>query len=184
MLPVWGGTPLTDIRKLQRLVNKTARYVLNKGRRWKTNDLMSELNWMRVDEMVIYHSMITLWKILKNQTPRQLAQKFRVDENWKLGTTIPRLKTTSRAFRWRSVISWNRLPLEIRQIVLISKFKTTLKSWILERRIEGNLHGDTDGDLNDGEQNDGDLAGLYRAVLDEDGGALPRTDEVDDDRMM
>ena len=102
MLPVWGRTPPTNIKKLQRIVNKTARYVLNKGKKWKTNKLMTELNWLRVDEMVVYHSLITLWKILKNRTPKQMAENFEIDNNWKIETTKPRLKTAECAFRWRS----------------------------------------------------------------------------------
>ena len=136
MIPVWGGAPITYIRKLQRIVNNSARYILNGARRWKTDRLMEEVNWLRVDEMMEFHSLLTLWKILRKQTPKYLAQKFIIGDDWRISTSSPRLQITASAFRWRSREMWNRLPDDIRLLENISGFKKQLRTWIVGRRSQ------------------------------------------------
>ena len=136
MIPVWGGAPITYIRKLQRIVNNSARYILNGARRWKTDRLMEEVNWLRVDEMMEFHSLLTLWKILRKQTPKYLAQKFIIGDDWRISTSSPRLQITASAFRWRSREMWNRLPDDIRLLDNISGFKKQLRTWIVGRRSQ------------------------------------------------
>ena len=136
MIPVWGGAPITYIRKLQRIVNNSARYILNGARRWKTDRLMTEVNWLRVDEMMEFHSLLTLWKILRKQTPKYLAQKFIIGDDWRISTSSPRLQITASAFRWRSRQMWNRLPDDIRLLDNISGFKKHLRTWIVGRRSQ------------------------------------------------
>ena len=136
MIPVWGGAPITYIRKLQRIVNNSARYILNGARRWKTDRLMAEVNWLRVDEMMEFHSLLTLWKILRKQTPKYLAQKFIIGDDWRISTSSPRLQITASAFRWRSREMWNRLPDDIRLLDNISGFKKHLRTWIVGRRSQ------------------------------------------------
>ena len=136
MIPVWGGAPITYIRKLQRIVNNSARYILNGARRWKTDRLMAEVNWLRVDEMMEFHSLLTLWKILRKQTPKYLAQKFIIGDDWRISTSSPRLQITVSAFRWRSRQMWNRLPDNIRLLDNISGFKKHLRTWIVGRRSQ------------------------------------------------
>ena len=126
MIPVWGGVPITYIRKLQRIVNNSARYILNGARRWKTDRLMAEVNWLRVDEMMEFHSLLTLWKILK----------FVIGDDWRISTSSPRLQITASAFRWRSRELWNRLPDNIRLLDNISVFKKHLRTWIVGRRSQ------------------------------------------------
>ena len=134
MIPVWGGAPVTFIRKLQRIVNNSVRYILNGGKRWKTDRLMREVNWLRVDEQIEYHSLLSLWKILRMKTPKFLAKKYIIEDDWRISMTNPRLQLTETAFRWRSCAQWNGLPDNIRQIDKISSFKIQLKKLIVGRR--------------------------------------------------
>ena len=48
MIPVWGGTHTVHIKKVQVILNKTARYVLNGGKSWSANKLMTACNWLGV----------------------------------------------------------------------------------------------------------------------------------------
>ena len=48
MISVWGGTSSTHLNALQVILNKTARYVISGGIRWKTMRLMRECNWLSV----------------------------------------------------------------------------------------------------------------------------------------
>ena len=134
MISVWGGAQTTHLNKLQCLLNKTARYVINGGRRWKTTRLMKECNWMTVRELSLFQSLITLWKIVHHGTPSQLAEKFHLNEDWEIVTSEPRLKTTADYWHWRSSRRWNELELDTRQATKISTFKTRLRKQIMDRR--------------------------------------------------
>ena len=134
MLPVWGGTHPTHMKKLQRIQNNTARYVLNKGKKWKTLKLMREVNWLSVMEMMQYHSLILLWKLKNHNKPKQIANKFSWENNGNLNIVEPRLQTTNTHYRWRTSRMWNELSPELKNANKISRFKTELKSWIKNRR--------------------------------------------------
>ena len=110
MIPIWGGTHQVHMRKVQKILNMTARFVNNCGRKWKTQKLMESCGWFTANELVVYHSLITLWKILYLQIPGQLFEKYEIQEDMKITTNRPRLQITSNYFRWRSCNDWNKLP--------------------------------------------------------------------------
>ena len=95
MIPVWGGTHLVHINKVQKILNKAARFVNNGGWRWNSIRLMESCKWMTAKELVTYHSLITVWKLVNHQVPSQLSEHFEVDDDRKLSTNIPRLQITS-----------------------------------------------------------------------------------------
>ena len=76
MIQVWGGTHQIHLSKLQRILNNTARYILNEGRKWKTRKLMEAVNWLAAPELVDFHTLVALWKLKNFEVPIQLTQKF------------------------------------------------------------------------------------------------------------
>ena len=47
-ISVWGGTHQTNLVKWQRLQNKSARFVINGGKHWKTQRLVKNCNWLTI----------------------------------------------------------------------------------------------------------------------------------------
>ena len=134
MIPVWGGTERTHIRKVQTLLNSTARYVLNKGKRTRTRELMEGCGWMFVEEMTRLHSLVTMWKLVNSGKPPQLMERMTITEDRKLDTVRPRLITTENYFRWRTRNHWNELPQYLREETRLIPFKKQLKKLIIEDR--------------------------------------------------
>ena len=116
MIPIWDGTHQVHLDKVKRLMIKSARYVINGGKGWKTQRLMETCGWMNVRELVLYHSLLTLWKFFNNQVPVQIADKFTWLEDRLIETTKPRLQTTSNYWRWRIIHDWNNLSIDMRYI--------------------------------------------------------------------
>ena len=84
---------------------------------------MTACKWLSIRELILYHSLVTMWKILKFKKPIQIFEKFEmIDEN-NIKTSIPRLKITDNYWRWRSARNWNNLPLTLKQTNKISTFK-------------------------------------------------------------
>ena len=135
LIAVWGGTTDSNIRAIQTLVNDAARFVLQKsGRRDSTENLMTACGWLSVPEMITYHSLLLLWRVLRRKCPKVLADKLEMDDDCLIHTDKPGLLHTMNAFRWRTSVSWNSLSLELRHNSQLKSFKSGLKKWILEQR--------------------------------------------------
>ena len=84
LLPMWGGLPAKEAKRVQILMNKCARVVLKKGRRTRTRTLMTECHWLYFRELVYFHSLVQTFKILKSNKPVNLRRKFDVTNEGKI----------------------------------------------------------------------------------------------------
>ena len=78
-MPVWGGLPKKNIRKLQTILNATARFVTGLSRQTSTPKLMEACKWMYATEMIEYHSLLTLWRILKDKQSNYFESRIVLD---------------------------------------------------------------------------------------------------------
>ena len=76
LLPMWGGLTNRDAKKVQILLNKCARMVLGVGRRIRTRALMIGCRWLYFRELVDYHSMVQMFKLVNIGTPTNLRNKI------------------------------------------------------------------------------------------------------------
>ena len=126
LIQVWGGAEVKYIRKIQTILNSTARYVTGEGRRTSSRWLMTQYGWLYVSELIILHSLTTLWKVVWLSSPFHLKLRISVDDDLKITTAPDRLKITAKSYTWRSAHTWNSLPDEIRHIwlaPLLKKFR-------------------------------------------------------------
>ena len=62
LIPLWGGTTENHIRKVQVVLNKTARTVTGLGKRTSTLNLMKTCGWLTAKELVKYFTTTEIWK--------------------------------------------------------------------------------------------------------------------------
>ena len=136
LAPLWGGAPLKYRKKLQILINKSARVVLGVGRRTRTTVIIKKCGWLYAKEMIDYFSLVTMWKIVWQETPKYFTWKLSMDEDQMLMTKEARLKNTGSSFRWRTKVLWNKMEDELRECDSLTMFKKHVKKWIIERRVE------------------------------------------------
>ena len=105
---------------------------MGKGTRIST--LMSRIGWLNIREMQMQHSCMMFWKMLHLGAPGHLRDRLNMDNDWILETNETRLRFTSRGYRWKTSKLWNELPGALRKEKSISRFKTLLKQWILDKR--------------------------------------------------
>ena len=134
LLVLLGGTNYKHLRKIQVLCINTVRYITGANRRAKTLDLVKSVNWLTVKEMVKFYTLIAAWTIVWQDTPKLMADKFTLSEDYLLETTTPRLQNTAMGVRWRMRNKWNMLPIELRLLRTLPKFKLRTKNWIKENR--------------------------------------------------
>lgn len=63
--PVWRGLTVDILSRIQKMQNKVARWILNKGRRTRVEELIRGCNWMSTKQLIRYVSAVMLWKITR-----------------------------------------------------------------------------------------------------------------------
>ena len=69
LMPLWGSSTDNYIRKVQSVWNKTARWTTNMSRRTRVRDLMAANKWMTIREMISFHSIVFMKKMIMNRKP-------------------------------------------------------------------------------------------------------------------
>ena len=134
LLPVWAGTDIKYLNKIQVTLNNAARFVSGQGRRAHTLDLMKSCGWLTIRELAIYHTNITTWKLVNWSIPLNLSKRITIEQGNLISTRHPRILNSARSYRWRAIDAWNVQPEYLRTCCMIQSFKKMSKSWILERR--------------------------------------------------
>ena len=133
-ITVWGGTYTTNLSKMQALLNNAARWVLDGNRSMKTKILMERCNWLSIREMIKMSTLVSLWKVIWLNILLQIRNKLELKDDFKIESKKPRLQTCQMGFLWRANEHWNSLPLGIRSMVDLLKFKKKLRTFIISER--------------------------------------------------
>ena len=140
---LWGGTEDYLLDALQVVQNKAARCVAKKDRYTPIKTLLNQCGWLNVRQLVYYHSVILIHKVLQTGYPKyihsRLATQFPYNtrlaqsDSVRMGPDFKsKLEVTEKSFINRATNSYNRIPQEIRKISKIETFKVQLKQWLRE----------------------------------------------------
>ena len=131
-LPLFGGCDVSEINQLQVLQNKAARIVCHSPPRASRLAMYSKLQWLTVNQLITYHTLLTVFKIRQTGEPEYLATFLRED-NRTDRIIIPNTNLTlaKKSFVWRGSHDWNLLPLDLRKSSKIGHFKRGVKDWVL-----------------------------------------------------
>ena len=74
--PVWGVAGSTEISHFQKLQNRAARIITNSRYDAPSDNLMKQLGWSKIDEMIQYESRVMVYKSINELTPHYLHDLF------------------------------------------------------------------------------------------------------------
>ena len=132
-LPLFGGMQISQMKDLQVLQSQAARIVCHAPPRTKRADLFKRLNWLSVNQLVSYHTVIQVFKIRYHRDPEYLASILGLNgRNGRIRTQNPILSSAANSFCFRGTGLWNQLPEQLRCENKIGRFKNGLKKWIAE----------------------------------------------------
>lgn len=126
---------LDDMYKFQK---HAARIILDKDFDTPTDNLFSQLNWMKFSDRVNYKKAILVYKFLNNLLPEYMGKLFINTENRSLrsyeqrllSVPKPRLEFCRKSLAYSGSKLWNSLPLNIRNSTNLQTFKTNyLQRW-------------------------------------------------------
>ena len=130
-LPVYGGLDKGDLKDIQVLQNKAAQVVTHSPPLAERSPMYDKLNWLTVNQLITYHTVISVFKIRKNLEPEYLASMLTKDSrNRRIMIPNIDLGLAQKSFTMRGSESWNKLPENIRNQSKISIFKKMVKKWI------------------------------------------------------
>ena len=124
--PVWGSANSTNLQRLQKWQNRTARIVVDSPYDAHSEQLRKELGWHTIKQMIHTETVKIVFKVLHNEAPKYLKELFhrlsdiqnRELRNSKADLHIPLLRTSSgqKSFAYKGVCIWNNLTCEKKQV--------------------------------------------------------------------
>ena len=135
-----SSIPSTQLDRVQRLQNWTARLVFQVSRDHPSQPLLNSLHWLPLKQRIIFKLLLFVYKILNNQAPKYL------DTCLNLYTPIPGawghpvilsashilLLAPWPTFTVSASKYWNDLPLTVRQSSSVSTFRKALKTHLFK----------------------------------------------------
>ena len=155
VMPLWSGCEEYLVRSLQVVQNKAARVVARLNIFTPTKDLMLACGWMSVRQLLVYHSLVLLYRVVQMQMPFYLFSKvkaggefsyrtrqaavcppgfsFEVDHPTDSGSIrpgfYPTLELAKQSWCTRSIEIFNSLPTSLKLEKKLINFKKRLKQW-------------------------------------------------------
>ena len=100
----------------------------------KRLELYEKLDWLTVNQLVVYHTLITILKIRQSQQPEYLARSLSNDTLYgKIVIPNIKLSLAQKSFLIRGKSSWNQLPTSLRNQIKIRQLKKYFREWILQK---------------------------------------------------
>ena len=137
----WGGCAKYLTEALQRAQNRAARVVTKLDWSTPTAELLKQCGWLSVHQLVVYHSVVQVYKVIQKESPKFLFSMFSANYKHKTkqaqsGTLKHnrnlRLNLTESSFRWRAAQSYDELPLKNKNLKTLKEFKTAARKWVME----------------------------------------------------
>ena len=135
MIVVWGGTEKFIVRVVQVMQNKAARCVTKQGWYTPTRTLLLQCNWLSIEQLIVFHTALQVWRIKTNKGPHYLHGSFqpartRSAAQGNLDIPVVQTSVASKSFMVRGPLVWNQIPPQIRNCKKLEIFKKELKEWI------------------------------------------------------
>ena len=134
---VWGNCGDSRLSMLQKLQNRAARIVTNSSYNAPAANLIEELKWPTVHDMIKQETATIVFKSISGLSPTYLSTLFTRNStrdivnlrNCETDLLAPQMKTSNgqKAFSFRGAKVWNGLKHEVKLAPSLSTFKCGLK---------------------------------------------------------
>ena len=130
-LPLYGGMEKNLIKEIQVMQNRAARLVYRAPLRFNRSLLLGKLDWLSVNQLIQYHSLLSVYRIRSSRAPQYLSSIMcRQSRNGRIVIPHSTLTIASNSFCFRATAQWNRLPIGLRIVTSVGIFKRRLKKWV------------------------------------------------------
>lgn len=139
------GLPNSQMRRLQAVLNASARLIFGLRRHDHISDALLSLHWLRVPERLTFKVAVLAYRALHGLAPAYLANDFqrisetaersRLRSSETTGLLVPRhrINIGARGFSVAGPIIWNSLPRDITSTSSLLCFRKQLKTFLFSR---------------------------------------------------
>ena len=129
--------------QLQRLANRAVRYVFNLRMNTRVTPYRCQLGWLRTDTRREYFMGLTMYKLMQLRQPNYLLQLFtryessRPSRGLRKDLRIPHVTSEMgrTSFQVQSANLWNSLPVALRDLPSLTRFKREFRKHLLNNEI-------------------------------------------------
>ena len=130
-LPLFGGCNKGQLSDLQVLQNKAAQIVTKSPPRSSRNAMFDQLDWLTVNQLIAYHTLLQIFKIRSCREPEYLYDELGTDNrNGHIVVSNCDLSLALNSFTYRGAKLWNNVPPHIRNSQKIGIFKKEIKKYV------------------------------------------------------
>ena len=135
VIQLWGSEKYL-VKSLQVLQNRAARAVTGKSWFTPTRRLLQDCNWLSVNQLIFYHTVLQAHKVLVSGTQTYFSQRMSSHHPYRTrqaaGGSIwcGEEHTGKGGFSKRGAQMYNSIPLYIRNAGTIPTFKYKLRQWV------------------------------------------------------
>lgn len=144
-ITVWSTTSSSQLSRIGKILNRTCRQILSirKATDISTKDCYGKLNWLNLDQLIIYHLYIDSFRLIHLQAPFNVSLPPRANcihtHLTRSNQSFQRFRSTNsyglKTLAHRTSFNWNSLPIELQSPQPISSFKKSLKQFCLQLRL-------------------------------------------------
>ena len=131
---VWATTCGHNILHLLSLQKRAARLILNKPLRTDSQTMFTQLWWMPIPDRMQYRDAVMVYKAINHQTPEYITTMFNSVQNHHSVHTRTAvtgnlyrnkfsLELTRKSFKYRTIPTWNNIPMHIKEAQTLTQFK-------------------------------------------------------------
>jgi hypothetical protein len=138
---VYTNCPSLYLNRIQRLMMRGGRIILNVRYDTPSQTVLQMLNWMTLHERLYFHTCVLMYKCVNFLCPEYLCSKFeKVDHRYNTrhscNLKVPKCKTSKgqSSFSCKGAKAWNNLPYVIRNAPSQDSFKQNLLTYIFKNR--------------------------------------------------
>jgi hypothetical protein len=135
LIPLWGACEGYLTRALQVIQNKAARCVTKLSWFTPTRRLLAQCGWMSINQLVFYHTVLTMYKTIKSSKPlhlsSQLSRNFPYPTRQATGGHVRSTESSEKTFLSRGTKEFNSIPADLKSTSSLPIFKKKLKTWTL-----------------------------------------------------
>ena len=98
--------------------------------------LLQQCNWLSIKQLIVFHTAVQVWKVKQCSVPSSINSMLTHmhTRSGKEGTlAIPWMNSVlgGKSFLVRGPVTWNMIPVDIRNHKSIKQFKSKLRAWIM-----------------------------------------------------
>ena len=128
----WGMATPTSLNTIGIKINKAVRIISFKDSDHPSSPLYKELKILPLSKSLEFRQAKHMWKLINGFLPPCITSQFNFNTRTVFSVSYSRLVSLQRFILFAGPITWNKIPMNIRQKLSLNSFSKSLKAHLLD----------------------------------------------------